>query len=128
MAEKETLLELRAMNWGENEQFEAFKKEWREQHKDMEENSLEYVRALAAWIMDNVYHVDKNLFTPAEGIAIYFATMKHSNEVREDEIKNWPTSLHGILKEADIAATAENSKNNGANESTVQPATTEAQM
>jgi len=54
--------------------------------------------------------------------------MKHSKEVREDEIKNWPTSVQGILKEADMAATAENSKNNGANESTVQPATTEAQM
>ena len=26
MAEKETLLELRGMNWEENEQFEAFKK------------------------------------------------------------------------------------------------------
>lgn len=128
MAEKETLLELRGMNWEENEQFEAFKKEWREQHKDMEENSLEYVRALAAWIMDNVYHVDKNLFTPAEGIAIYFATMKHSNEVREDEIKNWPTSLHGILKEADIAATAGSSNGNEGKVSTAGTVTTEAQM
>ena len=128
MAEKETLLELRGMNWEENEQFEAFKKEWLESHKELDEKSTEYFYACAAWVMDNVYGADKNLFTPGEVVVIFNATLIHSNGIRKDEIKNWPTSLTGTLNEADIAATAGSSNGNEEKVSTAGTVTTAAQM
>ena len=128
MAEKETLLELRGMNWEENEQFEAFKKEWLESHKELDEKSTEYFYACAAWVMDNVYGADKKLFTPGEVVAIFNATLIHSNGIRKDEIKNWPTSLTGTLNEADIAATAGSSNGNEEKVLTAGTVTTEAQM
>lgn len=128
MEEKETLLELRGMNWVENEQFETFKKEWLDSHKEFDEKSTEYFYACAAWVMDNVYKADKKLFTPGEVVAIFNATLIHSNGIRKDEIKNWPTSLPGNLREAITAKTVEKSSGSEEKNQDAVPATIEAPM
>lgn len=123
----ETLLELRGMNWVENEKFELFKKSWLDAHKDEDKNSPKFFYACAAWVMDNVYKADKAKFTPGEVLAIFNATIVHSNSVRQDEIKNWPPSLTGTLKEAATAPTAEKSTSNEEQTQTAEAANTEDQ-
>lgn len=127
MEEKGTLLELRGMNWEENEKFELFKKSWLENHSGLDEKSTEYFYACAAWIMDNIYQADKKKFTPGEVIAIFNATLVHSNAIRKDEIKNWPTSLTGTLREAITAKTVEKSTGSEEKNQDAVPANTEAQ-
>lgn len=127
MAGTGTLLELRGMNWEENEKFELFKKAWLKNHSGLDEKSKEYFYACAAWVMDNVYEANKKMFTPGEVIAIFNATLIHSNGIRENEIKNWPTSLTGILHEATIAKTAEKSTGSEEKNQDAVPANTETQ-
>ena len=122
MAEKETILTLRGMNWIENEQFEQFKKSWLEEHSGFGKNSMEFYYACAGWIMANVYEADLTKFTPGEVVAIFNATVVHSNAVRQDEIKNWPTSLAGALELQTTAKDAEKSTSNEEKNQTAQTA------
>lgn len=122
----EGILTIRPMYWDEAEAHDEFNKKWRDQHPDAKD--FDAVKACALWVLENIYDVKPGLLTPAEVMTVYRATLIRSGEVREDEIKNLPPSLLGISNAADIAVIAENSKSNGENTLTAEPATGGSQM
>ena len=67
-----------------------------------------FQRFAAKWVMDNIYHsFEIRLFTPMEILGIYSATMRCTNAVRVDEIKNLKSSLSGSAKEPNTAKAAQ---------------------
>lgn len=124
--EKKGLITIRGLNWDENEALVKFQKEWLEANGKDDVEAFQ--KATALWILDNIYHIAPATFNVMEVMVIYRATIIRSNEVREDEIKNLPPSLIGILNEAATAPTAEKSTSNEEQTPTAEAANTEDQM
>lgn len=115
----EKTLEIRHMDWSEYERYmdevEPQKPAFDEKGNVVGTKSKseairlldKFQRLAAKWVMDNIYPgFEMNLFTPMEILGIYSATMRCTNAVRVDEIKNLKSSLSGSAKEPNTAKAA----------------------
>lgn len=116
----EKTLEIRHMGWSE---YERYMDEVEPQKPAFDEkgnvvgtkSKAEAVRLLekfqriaAKWVMDNIYPgFEINMFSPMEVLGIYSATMRCTNAVRMDEIKNLKSSLSGSAKEPSTVEAAQ---------------------
>ena len=116
----ERTLEIRHMDWSEYERYmdevepqkPAFDEKGNVVGTKTKSEAIrlldKFQRLAAKWVMDNIYPgFEIRLFTPMEILGIYSATMRCTNAVRVDEIKNLRSSLAGSAKEPNTAKAAQ---------------------